>query len=67
MVWLGIPFVAQLLGVSEGVVRKWIRDGRLRAIRAGGKLLRVEEKELRRFLDECRIPPDKRNTGGRSA
>ena len=66
MVWLGIPFVAQSLGVSEGVIRKWIMDGRLRAIRAGGKLLRVEEKELRRFLDDSRISPRKKNAGGRS-
>ena len=66
MVWLGIPFVAQSLGVSEGVIRKWIMDGRLRAIRAGWKLLRVEEKELRRFLDDSRISPRKKNAGGRS-
>jgi excisionase family DNA binding protein len=62
MSWVGIPYVARELGVTESSVRKWILEGRISAIRAGGKLLRVEKKELDRFLRDARIRAS--NVGG---
>jgi len=43
--------VAKMLNVSTVAVRKWIKVGKLRAIRVG-KLWMIPESELKRFLGE---------------
>jgi molybdopterin-binding protein len=43
-----------MLGVSVETVRRWERDGRLRAARTGGGQRRVPLDEVRRLLDERR-------------
>jgi molybdopterin-binding protein len=45
---------AEMLGVSVETVRRWERDGRLRAARTGGGQRRVSLDEVRRLLDERR-------------
>jgi two-component system response regulator VicR len=43
--------------VSLPALRRWIRDGRLRAFQTPGKHARIEVSEFRRFLKECGMPP----------
>ena len=50
---LDVPAVARRLNVSEKTVRRLIARGELRAHRIG-RLLRISEEELRRFLDSSR-------------
>jgi excisionase family DNA binding protein len=44
--------VAELLGVSQRTVRRWIDDGRLKAIQLGGRRapVRVDPRELEQWL-----------------
>jgi excisionase family DNA binding protein len=42
---------AGLLGISPWTVRSYMRDGKLRAVRLGRRVL-VEETELERFVAE---------------
>ncbi|WP_083837267.1 helix-turn-helix domain-containing protein [Gordonia effusa] len=48
--YLSIDQAAQLLGVSSKTVRRWIAAGRLSARRAGPRLIRVDSRELDRFM-----------------
>jgi excisionase family DNA binding protein len=50
---LDIPAVARRLDVCDKTVRRLIARGELRAHRIG-RLLRVSEEELRRFIDDDR-------------
>jgi len=43
--------------VSLQALRRWIRDGRLKAFRTPGKHARIEVGEFQRFLKECGMPP----------
>jgi len=47
--------VALLLRVNESTVRRWIREGRLRALRTARRkgLIRVSREDLQRFLDNA--------------
>lgn len=47
---------AQLL-VSEATVRRWIRNGQLRAVRLGERIIRVEQREVARFVRQRQHPP----------
>lgn len=40
---------AGILGVSKWTARKWIREGKLKAVRLGRRVL-IEEAELERFV-----------------
>ena len=46
---LGLRRAADVLGVSVTTLRRWIRDGDLKAFRAGPKLLRVTIVELNKL------------------
>jgi excisionase family DNA binding protein len=50
-----IDEVAEILGVSDNSIANWIRQGRLRAVRMGTKLVRIPRAELRRFLTASEI------------
>ena len=52
---LSIAAAAELLSISHWKVRKDIRDGKLRPVRIGRRVL-LEETELQRFVDEARKP-----------
>jgi excisionase family DNA binding protein len=43
---------AGLLGVSKWTVRSWIREGKLRPVRLGRRVL-ISEEELERFVSIC--------------
>ena len=43
--------------VSLQALRRWIRDGRLKAFQTPGKHARIDVAEFQRFLKECGMPP----------
>ncbi len=47
---LGILESADYLGVDECTVRRWIRNGTLRANRVGPKLVRIDVAELDKLI-----------------
>ncbi len=50
-VWLTVRDIAILLRVSEGTVRRWIREKRLVAKFFGGRIgYRINDPELQKFL-----------------
>lgn len=42
--------LANELGVCDRTVRRWIADGRLRAIRPSQRVIRIHRDEIARFL-----------------
>lgn len=50
---IGIKEAAASLGISPWTVRHFIRDGRLRAVRIGRRVL-IEPSELERLIDAGR-------------
>jgi len=46
---LGIDAAAQVLSISKWTVRAYIREGKLRPVRLGRRVL-LEEAELERFI-----------------
>jgi len=50
--FLTVPEVAERLRMNPETIRVWLRDGRLRGVRPGGKRAgwRVPESEVRRIL-----------------
>ena len=49
--WLDVPTIAKQLGFSEGAVRKWIREKKLRAARFG-RDYRVRQEDYDKFIAE---------------
>jgi excisionase family DNA binding protein len=47
---MGIKEAAALVGVSHWALRQWIKQGKLRAVRIGRRVL-VEPAELTRLLE----------------
>jgi len=47
---LSVSEVARLLGVTEPTVRVWIKEGKLRAHRAGARFWRIRQSEVDRML-----------------
>lgn len=43
-------YAADLANVHVSTVRRWIKDGHLKAWRAGPRLLRIDRDELMAFL-----------------
>ena len=54
---LSVADVAQLLSVTEPTVREWIKDGKLKAHRAGARFWRIPQSEVDRMLS--RQPGDR--------
>jgi excisionase family DNA binding protein len=50
-----VKAAAQALAVSPWTIRAYIRDGKLRAVRLG-RLVRLEEAELERFVAQSQAP-----------
>jgi excisionase family DNA binding protein len=43
--------VCQRLGISYSTLSRWVREGRIRAIRTAGGVFRVPESEVRRVAE----------------
>jgi len=43
--------VANILRVDPESVRRYVRSGKLKAIRLGGKFIRIEKNNLQSFID----------------
>jgi excisionase family DNA binding protein len=50
-----VKSAAQALAVSPWTIRAYIRDGRLKPVRLG-RLVRLEEQELERFVAQAQAP-----------
>jgi len=46
--------VAEMLAVPARTIKDWLRSGRLRGVKLGGTVWRVEEKDLVAFVEEGR-------------
>ena len=55
---IGLREAAASLGLSHWALRQWIRQGKLRAVRLGRRVL-VEPAELKRLVAAGRIGADK--------
>jgi excisionase family DNA binding protein len=51
---IGVKEAAAALGISHWSIRKMIRQGRLRAVRIGRRVL-IEPAELQRLIERGRI------------
>ena len=43
--------VCQRLGISYSTLSRWVREGRIRAVRTAGGVFRVPESEVRRIAE----------------
>ncbi len=48
-----IKEVAELLKVSDGAVRKWLKSGKLKGIKLG-RIWRIKKSDLEEFVNERR-------------
>lgn len=46
--------VAKLLQVDPESVRRYVRSGKLRAVKLGGKFIRIEKNDLNQFIEELK-------------
>ena len=49
---LSVADVSRLLSVTEPTVREWIKDGKLKAHRAGARFWRIRQSEVDRMLSQ---------------
>jgi excisionase family DNA binding protein len=54
---LSVADVASLLSVTEPTIRLWIKEGKLRAHRAGARFWRIRQSEVNRMLAESNRSP----------
>jgi excisionase family DNA binding protein len=52
--------VCRSLGISYSTLSRWVREGRIRAIRTAGGVFRVPESEVRRFAEGLPISKEVR-------
>jgi putative resolvase len=58
--FLKLREICESLGVSRRTVLRWIYEGRLKAVKfGGGRLWRVRESDLRKFVDGPPARPKK--------
>jgi excisionase family DNA binding protein len=55
---LGLKEAAEAVGLSHWTIRKFIREGKLRSVRLGKRVL-VEPEELQRLVEAGRIGGDR--------
>ena len=56
--WLTVEYIANELKVSEGTVRGWIRDKKLRGAKFG-RDYRIRREDYEQFINEHLNPDDK--------
>ena len=52
---LSVEEVSKRLNVSKITIYRWITKGRLKAYKMGRNLMRIEEKDLEKFLEQRKI------------
>jgi excisionase family DNA binding protein len=62
---LSVADVSKLLSVTEPTVREWIKEGKLKAHRAGARFWRIRQSEVDRMLSEQASTKPSRRSGGR--
>ena len=62
---LSVADVSKLLGVTEPTVREWIKEGKLKAHRAGARFWRIRQSEVDRMLSDQASPTPSSPAGGR--
>ena len=62
---LSVADVSRLLGVTEPTVREWIKEGKLKAHRAGARFWRIRQSEVDRMLSDQASTAPSSPTGGR--
>ena len=55
--FLKVAEVARALGVSPRTVRRWIRRGRLAALKASPRLFLVHPRDLDEMIERMRVRP----------
>ena len=50
MEYYGVREISQLLKVSEYTVAQWLRAGKIKGTKIGGKFWRVRDDDLRMFI-----------------
>ena len=55
---LGLKEAAEAVGLSHWQLRKYIREGKLQAVRLGKRVL-IEPSELQRLVEQGRIGEDR--------
>lgn len=56
---LTVEEVAKRLNISNMTIYRWISQKKLKAYKMGRNLVRIEEKDLEKFLEERRIKNEK--------
>jgi excisionase family DNA binding protein len=62
---LSVADVSRLLSVTEPTVREWIKEGKLKAHRAGARFWRIRQSEVDRMLSEQASTKPSTPAGGR--
>ena len=62
---LSVADVAKLLSVTEPTVREWIKEGKLKAHRAGARFWRIRQSEVDRMLGQQASTKPAGPSGGR--
>ena len=62
---LSVSDVSRLLSVTEPTVREWIKEGKLKAHRAGARFWRIRQSEVDRMLSQQASTKPSTPGGGR--
>lgn len=47
--------VAKMLQVTPESIRRYVRSGKLKAIKLGGKFIRVDHQDLEKFINDLKM------------
>jgi excisionase family DNA binding protein len=64
MLW-SVSEAGSALGISPWTIRRFLRDGKLRSVRVGRRVL-LEPDECRRFLEVCKATRRRKSSAGPS-
>ena len=54
-IYYTIEEIANMLKVNPESVRRWVRSGKMKAIKLGGKYIRVEATNLDDFINRSKV------------
>ena len=49
--YITLQETAEYLGMNDQVVRKWAREGHIKAVRFGERVWRIHTSEIKRFIE----------------